>query len=283
MLTELEQLSKEILQAMPRRNLEDFAWQEKEIIGLLKDELNSASESNLELKDKAQHLEEVLGKLRKILFGKSSEKSEKPQSGRKGGTSSGGQGANRKNKLPSERYPNIEVIDVEREIECLPQCDCCGKTMKDSGLREVTEQLTVIPRKFQINRIANPKFHCTGCHSGLETCSMPRIKPGSSFSDDIIIDVSASKYGDLVPVERYCEIASNEGLVGLVPHTLIDLTHYLAEFLDVVVKRIKSQLLTSQVLHADESVLQKAAVGMGVGPPQSPCRRRLQTTVSCVA
>ena len=253
MITELEQLSKETLQAMPRRNLEDLAWQEKEIIALLKDELNSATESNQDLKDKAQNLEETLEKLRKILFGKSSEKSEKPPSNKRGGSSSGNPLQGKKSKLPSERYPNIEVIDIERELDFAPQCACCGETMKDSGLREITEQLTVVPRKFQIHRIANPKFHCTCCYSGLETCQMPRIKPGSSFSDAMIIEVSASKYADLVPIERYCELAANDGLVGLAPHTLIDLTHYLAEYLEPVVEKIKTSLLSSSLMHADET------------------------------
>lgn len=50
-------------------------------------------------------------------------------------------------------------------------------------------------------------------------------------------------------------------------------------------KSIASPGLLAYILtnkYADGRVLQKAATKMGVGPPDSPCRRRVQTTVSCV-
>lgn len=255
MLKELENLEEQELQLMSRKSLEKFAWREKEIISLLKDELSLAASNNQELKDKTQNLEDVLEKFRRIIFGKSSEKSDKPDETKPTKKiSSGGGGNASTRKLPSERYPNLEVVNIDRVVEHLPECACCGNTMKDSGLREVTEQLHIIPRKYQIQRIFNPKFHCKECHSGLKIFSIPRIKSGSSFSDDFIIDVVASKYADLVPIGRYADLAETDGgLTGIAPHSLIELTHHLAEFCAVVVQRIRESLLTSIVLHADET------------------------------
>ena len=82
---------------------------------------------------------------------------------------------------------------------------------------------------------------------------MPRIKAGSSYDDDFIIDVAASKYCDLIPIERFCSIANRQGFPGLPPHSLIELTHYLAAYVRVVYELIKREVFSSQVLHADET------------------------------
>ena len=59
----------------------------------------------------------------------------------------------------------------------------------------------------------------------------PRIKPGSGYSDEMVIDVALSKYCDLVP-ERYTSIAGREGLKDLPPNSLIQQTHYLSDFVE---------------------------------------------------
>ena len=70
-------------------------------------------------------------------------------------------------KKPSERYPDAPVIEKEMDFEEAPTCECCGKKMVDSGLREMTEQLQVIPKKHIIYRILRKKYNCRGCHTGI--------------------------------------------------------------------------------------------------------------------
>jgi transposase len=194
-------------------------------------------------------LNELVINITNKLFGKSSEKSAKKFN------------PDKKNKeprkrvlLPSERYPNLDVIEKRVELDKLPTCPCCNKDMKDSGLTEASEYLTVIPRRYYVVRQERVKYRCSTCQDNLITTpAIPRIKPGSSYSDEMVVDVALSKYCDLIPVERYTEMAERGGVKGLPPNSLIEGTHNLAEFLAQVYEKIKSEVMNSKILHADET------------------------------
>ena len=103
--------------------------------------------------------------------------------------------------------------------------------MSDSGMTEDSEFLTVIPKQYLVVRLMRHKYRCTNCHGDLVTApAPPRIKEGSAYSDEMAIDVAMTKYCDLVPIERYARMAEREGMKGLPPQSLIESTHYLAEF-----------------------------------------------------
>ena len=155
---------------------------------------------------------------------------------------------------PSERYPNVDIIEKRVELDKLPTCPCCSKEMKDSGLTEDSEYLTVIPRRFYVVKQHRVKYRCSTCQEGLVTTpAIPRIKAGSSYSDEMVVDVALSKYCDLIPVERYVQMADRSGVSGLPANTLIQGTHNLADFLAPVYKKIKDEAMSSKVLHADET------------------------------
>ena len=164
-----------------------------------------------------------------------------------------GKGKDR-NQLPSKRYPDIPVIEKEIFLDQAPFCPCCNERMKDSGLREALESLTVIPKKYIINRELRVKYNCGHCHGSMTTVpAAPRITPGSSYSDEMVLDVALSKYCDLIPMERYAQMANRNGLEGLPANSLIGLTHHLANFLEVVYLSLKAEVQSSLVVHADET------------------------------
>ena len=126
--------------------------------------------------------------------------------------------------------------------------------MKFSVMHEKSEYLTVTPAVFRVVRQKRQKYCCTSCHGDIKTApNLPRIAPGSSYSDVMIVDVAVSKYCDLIPIERYATIAGRNGLIDLPANSLIQLTHYLADFIKPIYDRIKEDLLNVQVLHADET------------------------------
>jgi hypothetical protein len=47
----------------------------------------------------------------------------------------------------------------------------------------------------------------------------------------LIVDIALSKYCDLIPMERYTQIAGREGLEDLSAQSLIRLTHHLVKLL----------------------------------------------------
>jgi len=125
--------------------------------------------------------------------------------------------------------------------------------MSDSGMKEISEQLTVIPKKFEIIQQEKMKYRCQ-CQGSIVTAPTPtRIIPGSSYSDEMIQDVALSKYCDLIPIERYAAMAERSGLVDLPPHSLIDTTHSFADFISGAYMRIKHTVLNARVLNADET------------------------------
>jgi transposase len=194
-------------------------------------------------------LEEQSIQIRHRLFGKSSEKSDK-----KSTLDKNKKEPRKRILLPSERYPNVDIIQKRVELDKLPACPCCSKEMKDSGLTEESEYLTVIPRRFYVVQQHRVKYRCSSCQEGLVTApAIPRIKAGSSYNDEMVVDVALSKYCDLIPVERYVQMADRSGVNGLPANTLIQGTHNLADFLAPVYKKIKEEVMSSKVLHADET------------------------------
>jgi transposase len=183
------------------------------------------------------------------LFGKSSEKS-----GKKKTENKAKKPAKKRVLLPSERYPNVDIMEKTVELDVIPSCPCCNKEMQDSGLTEDSEYLTVIPKRYYVVKQKRVKYRCSSCQEALVTApAIPRIKSGSSYSDEMTLDIALSKYCDLIPVERYVQMAARSGVKGLPANSLIQGTHSLADFLEVIYEKIKSEILSSKILHADET------------------------------
>jgi transposase len=158
-------------------------------------------------------------------------------------------------KLPSARYPDIQVVEEVIPLEHPPVCSCCQNPMKESGLFEVSEKLELIPKKYFIQRTKRVKYNCSKCYGAIVTTpAVPSIVPTSNYGDSLIIDVGLSKFSDLIPLERYAQMAMDNGIGGeLPPQSLIGLTHHLANFLEVIYQKIKFEVLSSPVLMADET------------------------------
>lgn len=203
------------------------------------------------LKNEQAHflLNEQVINIRNRLFGRSSEKSYKKSSTKKTPKE-----PRKRVILLSERYPNADIIEKRVELDQLPICPCCSKEMKDSGLTEDSEYLTVIPRRFLVVQQKRVKYRCSTCQDRLVTApAIPRIKPGSSYSDEMVVDVALSKYCDLIPIDRYVQMADRSGVEGLPANSLIEGTHNLAGFLAPVYMKIKDEVMASKILHADET------------------------------
>lgn len=205
---------------------------------------------NQELVQKSLFIEEHYITIKNKLFAKSSEKSAKSSSHR--GT--GNQNKKKKVQLPSERYPNLPLIERDITLNTLPMCSCCQNQMSDSGMTEDSEYLTVVPAQYLVVRQRRHKYRCEKCHGDIQTAPAPaRIKEGSSYSNEMIIDAALSKYCDLIPMERYSAIAGRLGVQNLPPQSLIESSHYLSEYVRSAYKKLKEEILRSLVLHADET------------------------------
>ncbi len=155
---------------------------------------------------------------------------------------------------PSERYPNLPVEEVILDFPEAPGCGSCGEKMTSTELFEESEQLHVIPKRFVIRRKKRKKYRCSGCHGPLQTAPLaPAIIPGCLYSDELQLDVVHAKFCDLVPIGRYCTQAERLGVQGLPPHSLIECTHRVADFLSPIYEGIRQEVLEAPILHADET------------------------------
>jgi transposase len=208
-----------------------------------------------ELKQQTLCLEEKYVTIKNEMFGKSSER--RPSESTKAEATDASSGEKKKKVrvlLPSERYPDAQLIERSVTLDQLPECRCCGTEMADSGMTEDSEFLTVIPKQYLVVRVKRHKYRCTHCHGDIVTApNPPRIKEGSAYSDEMAIDVAMTKYCDLVPIERYSKMAEREGMKGIPPQSLIESTHSLAKFVKLAYERLRDEIKAAQVLHADET------------------------------
>jgi len=155
---------------------------------------------------------------------------------------------------PSDRYPNLKIFEEKINSNPPPCCPNCKTGMIATGMTEDSEVLHEIPKQYVIIRKKRMKYACGSCHGALITTpAPPSILPGSSYSDDLIIDVTMSKYCDLIPIERYAAIAGRSGVQGIPPHSLIEGTHHLAKLLNSIYLLVRMEVLMVLVLAADET------------------------------
>lgn len=238
--TKLDQFSREELVEKTQLLESELSRAIKEIYKLKYKDL-SEDQLNLILKE---HLYE----LNNEVYGASSERYKKPASEPKQKKA-----PESRVKKPSERYPNTTIRHIKVESDPIPGCDVCGKIMMDSGMTEDSEQLTVTPKKYEILKYMRSIYRCS-CQSCMKTApAIPRIVEGSAYSNEMIIDVALTKYCDLIPIERYVQMAARSGLTNLPPNTLYDLTHKFAFFVQEVYRLIKDGILNARVLNADET------------------------------
>ncbi len=235
---------------LTREELIAFATQTQKLNEQIIKENDRLRALNSELKQRSFLVGEELYNIKGKLFGKSSEKSPRIQS------NDNKVPTNKKLKiqLPSLRYPNAPLIEKDVDFANPPTCSCCNQKMEDSGMTEDSEYLTVIPAQFMVVRQKRHKYRCGKCHGDIKTApAIPRITPGSAYSDEMTTDVALSKYCDLIPIERYTAIAGRAGIKNLPQNSLIETTHRLADFVAEAYRMLKTEIISSRVLHADET------------------------------
>ncbi len=249
----LAPLTLDQIKSLKKEDLAQLLFHEQDLRLQFQSFYHEAVAANVELQEKRLLLQEKYVRLKNKFFAKSSERTSRPKPDPKKDRKKKKKKAKKRQK-PSERYPNIPLIQRDLELETLPTCGLCELPMVKSEMVESCEFLTVIPMQFAVIEQNRHKYRCAKCHGDIQTTpAPPRICPGSAYSDEMILDVGLSKFCDLIPIDRYVKMAARRGVVGLPPQSLIELTHHLAKFLKVVYDKIRIAILISRVLHADET------------------------------
>ena len=149
-------------------------------------------------------------------------------------------------------------------------CDKCGAEMEEIG-EEKRDELVYTPAKFHIRRHIIKVYKCKKCGSNPEKdeelddiepchivkayCPKPMI-PGSYCSPELLAHIIFEKYGKAVPLHRQeKDFASKK--IPLLKATMSNWVLTAAEqWCLPVVQKMTGLLLLSEVIHADETVIQ---------------------------
>jgi transposase len=202
-------------------------------------------------KDKTiEEKDEIIKALRAKLFGKSSERRRK---NKKNGSNSNKPKASERIRLPSEQYPNARIKEETIIDTTPPTCPDCNNEMTDSGLRETSERLELIPMEIFIVRMNRVRYHCKCCQCAPQTAALPaRLAPSSSLNDSVLIEASIAKFYDLIPAERFAKMLSRSGL-DISDKLILAAQHKLARVFYTVYLMLKNEVQLSKLNHADES------------------------------
>ena len=160
------------------------------------------------------------------------------------------------------RKPLPEHLPREEEVH-EPACTCpnCGGTMRKLG-EDVTEVLDYVPASFKVIRHVRPKLSCRVCETIVQAPmpSLPieRGKPGPGLLAHVLV----SKYADHLPLYRQAEIYAREG-AGLERSTLADWVGRSTALLDPLVAALRKSVLSSDILHGDDTPVPVLAPGLG--------------------
>jgi len=204
-------------------------------------------------KDKDKTIEEqneVIKALQAKLYGRSSERKKKPKDNNDGPKKAQ---STKRVRLPSEQYPNAKIKEETVSESEPPICPDCNSNMTDSGLRETSERLELIPMELFIVRMNRVRYHCKDCQCALHTTKLPpRLAPSSSLNDSVLIESSIAKFYDLIPSERFAKMLSRSG-VNISDKLILSAQEKLASLYKPSYEMIKHELWSSKLTQADES------------------------------
>lgn len=205
--------------------------------------------------------DEELTELRRLLFGKKSEKMP-PMSRevKKSKRKSSKQTAANKNKSREKRKSNAQAKsklpteEVSHEVD-EEDCTCphCGGTQfEDLGNGDASDEYEFVPARFVRRRHIRKKKACK-CGSHIVTApAPPRVSDGVQYGPGFHAHVAVSKCSDSMPFYRQAKQYTRTG-VPICRSTLCDLFHRSASLLLPLAARILEKIRDSAYVNADET------------------------------
>jgi transposase len=252
---------------------------------LLKQMIADLAMKHETLDQKYSHLEEKYNTLRRLLFGKKSEKlspedehqmrlfneaedgsEESPGAIDDTGTESAVTRVAGYTRKKGGRKPLPEYLHREEIIHDLTEeersCPCCGKDRPTIG-EETTEELDIIPAKVVVNRHIRKKYGPCDCDDFLnkeipeiKTAPMPpRLVPQSIVSPGLAAYVITSKFCDAMPFYRQSKIFERID-IDLSRSTLCNWAMAVAEKCAPLIDIILEEIRGGPVIRMDETTLQ---------------------------
>src|ERR1700674_2231698 len=163
----------------------------------------------------------------------------------------------------SARKPLPEHLprEVRRYLPKQTACPDCGGQLKPLG-EDVSEILEYVPERFKVIRQVRPKLACAGCERIVQAEAPSRPIQRGVAGPGLLAHVLVSKYCDHLPLYRQSEIYAREG-VELERSTLADWVGGTSQLLAPLVGALRRHVLSADKLHADDTPVPVLAPGNG--------------------
>ena len=169
-----------------------------------------------------------------------------------------------------EAFENLPVEEVIHEVED-KECPDCGEQMETVGKEFVRDELVYVPARLFVRKHYAEVVKCPVCGEDesldanytdvpspvFKKATLPEpMIPHSFCSPELLAHILYEKYVMAVPLERQSKDFKAMGM-NLSTATLSNWVIYAAEnFFAPIYGRMKDELLTCSVIHADETVVQ---------------------------
>jgi transposase len=222
-----------------------------------------------------EHLELLIAKLRRLQFGRSSERHaarigqlelllEELEANRASRQAHAPQAAAAQPEVgkPPARRPLPEHLPRET-VQHNPACACpeCGGAMQRIG-EDVAEVLEYVPASFKVIRHVRPKLACAACRTIVQAPAPSRPIARGLAGPGLLAHLLVAKYADHLPLYRQSQIYAREG-VELTRSTLADCVGGAAALLDPLIEALARYVVASPTLHGDDTPVPVLEPGRG--------------------
>lgn len=225
-------------------------------------------------KSEIEHLQLLIAKLRRMMFGRSSEKIvrqieqlelklEELESARAehAALPPASPVVEPERKSSRRALPEHLAREVETHMPAHDACPGCGGQLRKLG-EDVSEVLEYVPESFKVIRHVRPKFTCSGCEHIVQAEAPSRPIARGMAGPALLAHVLVSKYADHLPLYRQSEIYARQG-VELDRSTLADWVGNTSSLLQPLVDAVRKHVMTANKLHADDTPVPVLAPGQG--------------------
>jgi transposase len=166
-------------------------------------------------------------------------------------------------KRPS-RKPFPEHLPRERVVIPVPSC-CprCGSAKLSKLGEDITETLEVIPRRWKVIQTVREKFSCRDCETITQPPAPFHVTPRGFAGPSLLAMVLFEKFGQHQPLNRQSERYAREG-IDLSVSTLADQVAICTTVLQPLHALIEAHVLAAERLHGDDTTVPILAKGKTV-------------------
>src|SRR3990172_4521044 len=160
------------------------------------------------------------------------------------------------------RRPLPEHLPRERVVH-QPACSCpdCGAAMRQIG-EDVSEILDYVPARFRVIRHVRPKLACPVCERIVQLEAPSRPIDRGLAGPGLLAHILTSKYADHLPLYRQAQIYAREG-GELERSTMAEWVGGCFRLVDPLIEALARYVLSAGKLHADDTPVPVLDPGRG--------------------